>query len=388
MNLLRQIFTVSGLNFRNLPRRAWQSLVVVTGMALVIAVLLAMLSMTVGLRQASGSVGDPGLVLAVTKNVNWEGASSVPRDQARVVMDAPGIAHASDGTLLADPQIYTQAPVVLRANGGRQQIALRGLGPKGLTLRPELRIVSGRMFRPGGRELIVGVGAPRRFRGVAVGDKIILPDGEWPIVGSFATGDLQESMLMGDADTLMAATRKPNYTSVLIRLAPHTSLDGFARALNADPRLKLDVMRQREWYQKANLDFFNFLDVMIYAVAMILAVGALFGCVNVMYASVEARSNEIATLRAIGFGGFAVAFSVILEAALLSLTGALIGAAFVWWRYDGVETGFAVNVFKLTVSPAMIATAMLWAVAVALLGGILPSFRAARLNVSDALRAT
>jgi putative ABC transport system permease protein len=147
-------------------------------------------------------------------------------------------------------------------------------------------------------------------------------------------------------------------------------------------------MRQRDWYEKANAQFFSFLSVMVYAISLILAVGALFGCFNTMYASVAARGKEIATLWALGFGGFAVAASVILEAAALSVAGALIGTAFVWWRYNGVETGFGTNVFKLTVSPGMIATAILWAITVALLGGILPSIRAARLTIVDALRAT
>jgi len=388
MNSLRQIWIVARLNFRNLPRRAWASLVVVIGMGLVIGVLLSMLSMTVGLSEATGSIGDPGLVLAVTQNVTWEGASSVPRDQARIIMAAPGIARAVDGSLIADAQILNQVPVLLRRNGARQQIGLRGIGPKGLMLRPELHMVAGRMFRPGARELIVGIGAPDRFQGVAVGDKVVLPDGEWPIVGSFATGDLQESMLMGDADTLMAATRHPDFTSVLIRLAPGSPLTGMQHMLAADPRLKLDVMRQRDWYEKANAQFFSFLSVMVYAISLILAVGALFGCFNTMYASVAARGREIATLRALGFGGFAVAASVVLEAAALSLTGALTGTGFVWWHYDGVETGFGNNVFKLIISPGMIATAILWAIAVALLGGILPSIRAARLTIVDALRAT
>jgi putative ABC transport system permease protein len=303
-------------------------------------------------------------------------------------MAAPGIARAVDGSLIADAQILNQVPVLLRRNGARQQIGLRGIGPKGLMLRPELHMVAGRMFRPGARELIVGIGAPDRFQGVAVGDKVVLPDGEWPIVGSFATGDLQESMLMGDADTLMAATRHPDFTSVLIRLAPGSPLTGMQHMLAADPRLKLDVMRQRDWYEKANAQFFSFLSVMVYAISLILAVGALFGCFNTMYASVAARGREIATLRALGFGGFAVAASVVLEAAALSLTGALTGTGFVWWHYDGVETGFGNNVFKLIISPGMIATAILWAIAVALLGGILPSIRAARLTIVDALRAT
>ncbi len=324
----------------------------------------------------------------MTQYVNWEGASSVPRDQAQIIMNAPGIARAADGSRIADPELLAQVPVLLRQNGARQQIGLRGIGPKGLMMRPELHIVSGRMFRPGARELIVGRGAPDRFQGVAVGDKVILPDGEWPIVGSFATGDLQEGMLMGDAVTLMAAMRHTNYNSVLIRMAPGSSLARLQRALAGDPRLKLEAMRQRDWYMKANVQFFSFLNVMIYTVGVVLAVGALFGCFNIMYAAVETRAVEIATLRALGFGGFAVAASVILEAALLSITGALIGTAYVWWRYAGVEAGFGTNIFKLTVSPAMVATALVWAIAVAMLGGLLPSVRAARMTIAGALRAT
>ena len=228
------------------------------------------------------------------------------------------------------------------------------------------------MFRPGARELIVGIGAPDRFQGMAVGDKVILPDGEWPIVGSFATGDLQESMLMGDADTLMAATRTADYTSVLIRLAPGSPLTAMQHTpgRRSAPEAGCDApARLVRESQCAN--FFSFLSVMVYAISLILAVGALFGCFNTMYASVAARGSEIATLRALGFGGFAVAASVVLEAAALSVAGALIGTAFVWWRYDGVETGFGINVFKLIVSPGMIGIAMLWAIAVALLGGII-----------------
>ena len=147
-------------------------------------------------------------------------------------------------------------------------------------------------------------------------------------------------------------------------------------------------MRQADWNRKTIAPFATFLNVVVYGVSVILAIGALFGCFNTMYAAVSARGREIATLRALGYGGFAVAVSVILEAAMLSVTGALIGAAIVWSRYDGVQDGFGSDVFKMTVSPALIGIAVLWAVAVALMGGILPSIRAARLTIVEALRAT
>jgi putative ABC transport system permease protein len=147
-------------------------------------------------------------------------------------------------------------------------------------------------------------------------------------------------------------------------------------------------MWQRDWFIKSSADLFTMFDIIVYGVGVILAVGALFGCFNTMYAAVDARTGEIATLRALGFGGFAVAMSVLLEAMVLSLAGALIGAGYAWLRYDGVETGFNSNVFKLTVSASMVGIAILWAVAIAVLGGLLPSIRAARLTVAEALRPT
>jgi putative ABC transport system permease protein len=386
--MLRQVWIASSLNFRNLPRRSWQSLVIVVGMGCVIGVLLSMLSMTEGLYQSARKMGAPGLALVVSMGAQSEGQSSIPRDQARTVMDAPGIARAADGSALADPQVIVGLSALLRKNDGKTSIALMGVGPKGLVLRPELHLVSGRMFRAGRRELIVGVGAQGRFQNMAVGDKVILPDGEWPIVGSFVTGDIQESALIGDAETVMQAIRHPAFHAVLAKMASPDSLATFHRSLTTNPALRVDAMWQRDWFIKSSADLFTMFDIIVYGVGVILAVGALFGCFNTMYAAVDARTGEIATLRALGFGGIAVAMSVLLEATALSLAGALIGAGYAWLRYDGVETGFNSNVFKLTVSPSMVGIAILWAVSIAVLGGLLPSIRAARLTVAEALRPT
>jgi putative ABC transport system permease protein len=387
MNLLRQIGIVSLINFRSLRLRLWRSLVIVVGMACVIGVLLSMLSLTEGMLAAYLKTGDPGRVLVVQAGAQNEGNSSVPRDQARLIMDAPGIARAADGSPLADPQLNVGIPVV-RWNGRQAYNSLKGFGPKAVALRPEFHLVAGRMFRPGRRELIVGAFAHTQFRGMNVGDKVILPDGEWPIVGSFITGDLLDGQLVGDSDTVMLAVRKTAYNSVLARLASPASFDTFKRALTTNPALAVDAIRQSDWYKKQSMGFADFFNVIAYGIGIIMAVGALFGCLNTMYAAVAARGREIATLRAIGYGAFPVAVSVILEATALSVAGALIGAAFAWLLYDGVEGGFGGNVFRLTVSPVMIGVALLWAVAVALLGGILPSIRAARRPVVEALRAT
>ncbi len=385
--MLRQIVIVSALNFRSLRQRLWRSLVIVVGMACVIGVLLSMLSLTQGMLAAYMKTGDPGRALVVSAGAQGEGSSSLSRDKARLIMDAPGIAKAPDGSPLADPGMNSGIPVV-RLNGRPAYNGLRGFGPKGILLRPEFHLVSGRMFRFGTRELIVGVAAKTQFKGMDVGDKVILPDGEWPIVGSFTTGDLLDGQLIGDTETVMKAIRKPAYNSVLVRLSSLDSFDIFKRALTTNPVLAVDPIRQSEWYKKQSTGFSAFFNVIAYGIGIIMAVGALFGCLNTMYAAVAARGREIATLRAIGYGAFPVAVSVVLEAVALAVAGAAIGAGLAWVLYDGVDGSFGQSVFKLTVSPALIGMALLWAVAVALLGGILPSIRAARRPVVEALRAT
>ena len=387
MNILRQIGIVSLINFRSLRLRLWRSLVIVVGMGCVIGVLLSMLSLTQGLLEAYLKTGDPDRALVVSTGAQYEANSSIARDKARLIMDAPGIAKAADGTPLADPQLGVGVPVI-RLNGRPAYDGLRGFGPKAIALRPEFRLVSGRMFRPGKRELIVGVGAHTMFRGMNVGDKVILPDGEWPIVGSFSTGDLLDGQLAGDSDTVMLAVRKTAYNSVLVRLASPGSFDTFKRALTTNPALAVDPILQSDWYKKQSSGFSTFFNVIAYGIGIIMAVGALFGCLNTMYAAVAARGREIATLRALGYGAFPVAVSVILEAMALSVLGALIGASIAWLLYNGADGGFGGSFFKLTVSPAMIGMAILWAVAVAVLGGLLPSIRAARRPVVEALRAT
>jgi len=387
MNILRQIGIVSLINFRSIRLRLWRSLVIVVGMACVIGVLLSMLSLTDGMLAAYMKTGDPGRALVVSTGSQSEGNSSIARDKARLIMDAPGIAKAPDGSPLADPGINSGVPVY-RLNGRQAYNTLRGFGPKGVMLRPEFHMVSGRMFRSGMRELIVGVSAKTQFKGMNVGDKVILPDGEWPIVGSYTTGDLLDGQLIGDTETVMKAIRRPAYNSVLVRLASPQSFPAFKGALTTNPALAVDAMLQTEWYKKISEGFSTFFTVVAYAIRIIMAVGALFGCFNTMYAAVAARGREIATLRAIGYSAFPVAISVLLEAAVLSVTGALIGAGIAWALYDGVVGSFGASVFKLTVSPALIGMALLWAVAVAVLGGLFPSIRAARRPVVEALRAT
>jgi putative ABC transport system permease protein len=385
--MLRQVVIVTLLALRSLRQRLWEAMVIVCGMACVVGVLLSMLSMTEGLHWAYLNNGDPRNAIVVSRGTVWESNSTIPRDQARVIMNAPGIAREGDGSPISDPSLMVGVPASLRKNGARTWITLRGFGAKGAALQPAFHMVAGRMFHPGTHELIVGAMAQSQVADMAVGDKVILPDGEWRIVGAFATGDLLDGQLVGDTATLMPSLRHKAYTTVLVRLASPAAFSEFRSALTRNPALSIDVMRLPDWNAKVSADFSRFLHIFVYGVSIILAIGALFGCFNTMYSAVESRRSEIATLRALGYGGFAVAASVLLEAAALSVAGALIGAFIAWSLYDGVRSGFGSDVFTLTVSPAMVGIALLWAVAVAFLGGILPSIQAARSTVSDALRA-
>jgi putative ABC transport system permease protein len=386
--MLRQIAIVTLLNFRSLRHRLGPSLVIVAGMACVIGVLLSMLSFTEGMRQAhmAGS-GDPRNALVVPKDAQREGNGAIPIGQARILINTPGIAKAADGAPLADVSFISGVPALSKITGSASYVMIRGLGPKGTALRPNFRIVQGRMFRSGAREFVAGERLQERLRGVALGDKVIMPDGDWTIVGISRAGDLLDGYLLGDTDTVMRSMGRNTYHSLLLRLESPDAFPAVRRALTANPAITVDVHRPAEWNARNLEGRQAFFRVFVYGISIILAIGALFGCVNTMHAAVQARALEIATLRALGYGDVPVAVSVLLEAALLCMAGALIGAAIAWGLYDGVRGYRGQDMFNLVVTPAMVGLALLWAVGVALLGGILPALRAARWTVADALRA-
>ncbi len=385
--MIRQIFIVAGLNFRSLPQRFWTAMVIVVGLGATIGVMLSMMSMTTGIARAYLKAGDPDRALVVSQGAEGENNSSIARNLAPLIMDAPGIAKGADGKPLADRGLNIGVPV-LRANGTKAYATMRGFGPNGVALRPEFHLVSGRMFRPGTREMIVGIGTQTMFQHMKIGDTVIMPDGEWPIVGVFSTGDILDGQVIGDTETIMTALHRVSYNTVLVRLASHDSLDSFKRALTTNPALAVTVARQSDWYRRIAGDQTTGLIVLAYVVAAVMAVGALFGCLNTMYAAVAARGREIATLRALGFAAFPVALSVMLEAVVLATAGALIGAGIAWLLYDGKRDAFGNTVFFLTVSPGLVGLGVMWAAIVAVVGGLAPSIRAARRPVVEALRAT
>jgi putative ABC transport system permease protein len=387
MNLLRQTVAICAMNFRNLKSRFWPSMVIVAGLGATIGVLLSMMSVTQGIRQVYINSGDPLRAIVITASANGEGDSAITRDQASLISDAPGIAKGPDGKPLADRGLNMGIPV-LRKDGSKGYTTMRGYGPMAQKVRPEFHIVAGRMFHFGQREMVVGEGARFLFQNMNIGDDVILPGGPWKIVGVFHAGDITDGQVIGDTETLLTALQKTAYNSILVRLASYDSLDTLKRALTTNPALSVKVERHSDWYKRAAGNNADFLAKLAYAIGAVMAIGALFGCLNTMYSAVGARGQEIATLRALGFSTFPVMVSVLLEALALAVGGALIGAGVAWLLYDGKQDFFGTNVFHLTVPPVLVGMGVIWAVVVALLGGLPPSIRAVRRPVVEALRGT
>ena len=383
MRELRQIAAVCLVGLGSLRERYATALVVVIGMACVVGVLTSMLSLTAGLTRAYLRPNDATRAMVWEGTANFDQSRSLHPDLIATILDAPGIARGPDGAPLADAEFLIRLPLDGFADGS---LELRGVGPAGLALRPAFRIVAGHMFRAGRRELVAGVGAARKF-GLKVGSEVRLRDGEWPVVGIFSCGaDIIESYLVADAVTVMGARRGPGFAEVIAQLVDAEAYPQFQTWLTDNPTLAVSVERKTHYDLRMIGADTGFFTQMAYVIGAIMALGALFGVVKIMYAAVRARTREIATLRAIGFGATPVALSVLVEAALLGAIGALIGTAIAWLIFDGREI-WVWGAFKLRVSPPLWALGLTWALVTSLLGGLVPGVRAGRLPPFEALRA-
>lgn len=383
MNELRQIAAVSLIGISTLRERYGTALVVIVGMACVVGVLTSMLSLTAGLTRAYLRTEDATRAIVWAEHANYDQSRSLHPDAIDTILDAPGIAREADGAPLADPEFLMR---LLSTEGfAAGSLQLRGVGPAGLALRPDFRIVAGHLFRTGTRELVVGVGAARKL-GLGVGSEVRMQDGKWPIVGVFSCGgDIIESYLVGDALTVMPARRRAGFAQVIAQLVDADAFPEFQRWLTQNPALTLSVERKTDYDLRTAGASTAFFTRMAYVIGAIMAFGALFGTVKIMYGVVRARTREIGTLRAIGFGATPVVVSVLAEAALLGAIGAVLGTAFAWLTFDGRDM-WVWGAFKLHVSPALWALGLAWAIVTSLLGGLLPALRAGGLSPSVALR--
>ena len=391
--MFKQLFAVIGMSLQTLPQRLGASSVIVIGIAGVVAVLVSVLAMGAGFRHTLADTGRPDRVIILRGGSDVELNSSVTRADVDIISNAPGLAKDSSGKAVLSSELVTVVNVPKRDTGTDANVTLRGVGLKLTEVRPELKVVSGRMFRPAVRELIAGVGAARQFRGLGIGSMVHLRNADWTVVGTFTSnGDVHESELLADVDTVGSSIERNGYSSAVALLTSPAEFSRFKDALTTDPQLKVDVQREPDYYAAQSKQLTQIINVVGTTVAIIMAIGAMFGALNSMYSAVAARGLEIATLRAIGFGALPVLLSVMIEALLLALIGGIIGASLAWLFFNGhsVSTlggAFAQVVFELTVTPTLIATGVVWACVIGLLGGLFPALRAARLPVAEALRA-
>jgi putative ABC transport system permease protein len=387
MTALRQLAAVTLLGLRTIPDRLGASLVVVVGMACVVGVFISILSMSTGYMQIVEKTGHSDRAMVLSQGSLFEFASFISRANALTIADAPGVKKSAEGKPIVSGDSLAFVVMSKKRDGLDAYVTLRGVGPEGFALRPEVKLVSGRMFNPGAHELIVGRAAQAEFDGLAAGSQVSLPEGDWTVTGSFESdGDARESELLADSVTLASAMRANGYKSMTVQLESPESFDQFKAAVTANPQLAVEVLRETEYLANLSRGLNEFLTIIALIVGGIMALGATFGAMNTMYSAVSARATEIATLRAIGFSAVAVTISVLAEAMLLALAGATIGVATAWTLFNGNPHMFGSLVFTLSITPALIGVGVAFACALGLIGGMLPAIRAARVPVATALK--
>jgi putative ABC transport system permease protein len=396
MRGLKQLLVVAALSLRSIPQRLGNSLVIVVGIAGVVAVLLFVLTMYVNFRQTINADGRADRAVVLSRTATAEEDSGLSLDTVAAVTDAPGIRHDAQNRPLVSAEVIIEAPVARKRDNSDVNATLRGVGEQYFAIRPELKLVSGRMLRPGTQELMVGEAARHQFAGLEIGDQLRLQGGDWAIVGTFAGGKgARESELIADATTVMSVYKLASANTVSLRLDAPESLPTLAKALAAQATLSVAVRSAPEYLAAAANSTNRMLRLVAYAIGSIMAVGAFFSALNSMRSAVASRTVEIATLRAIGFSAAAAAISILAEALLLALLGAAIGVGIAFAAFNGAvisTLGGALYdsqlVYALTITPSVVATSVLLACALGLLGGGLPAVRAARANVADALHET
>lgn len=395
MNVISQIAAVTGMNLRSIPQRLGTSMVIVIGIAGVVAVLVSVMAMATGMRASMVNAGRDDRAIVMRTGAANEMSSNVTRDAVATIMDAPGVQRDVDGKPIGSAEIIT---LILhkKKDGGEVSIPLRGVGEHAFALRPEIKIIAGRMFEPALNEVIVGKNAHAQYSGLDIGAEITVRSTVWKVVGIFeSNGDTHESELMTHNVTLQTATRRVGSAqSVTVKLESAADFDRFRDALTTNPALSVDVVREREYFAQQSQTLSRVLGIIANVIGGIMAVGAIFGALNTMYSAVSTRAVEIATLRALGFGALPIVVSVLAEALLLAFAGGSIGAFLGWLFFNGNTVSSAAGgvagesrIFSLVVSPELIAYGITLACVIGLVGGMFPSIRAARMPVATALRA-
>ena len=393
MRFLAQILTMVVLTLRTVPQRAGSSLVAVTGVAGVVVVFVAVLSIAEGFQAALAGAGSPDTAIVMRGGSDTELSSILPLESTRVIRDAPGVRRSAEG-VVASAELFVVVDVPKRSTGTPANVPLRGVEPAAFGVRDEVRIVEGRTFRPGTNEIIVGRSAAAQFAGIDLGSTQRWGESAWEVVGIFeAGGTIAESEIWCDARVLQPAYRRgDSFQSVYARLDSPDSFDTFKDALTTDPRLDVMVEREEDYYLGQTQAVTAIITGIAGVIAFLMGIGAVFGAINTMYTAVAARTREIATLRALGFSSGPVVISVMAESVALAVVGGLLGGLLAYAGFNGYQTAtinwqtFSQVAFAFRVTPALLVQGITWAVVMGFFGGLFPALRAARLPVATALR--
>ena len=380
-------------NLRSVRARWTSAIVAVLGIAGTVGVFVAMLSLARGFKATLVSSGSENNAIIMRAGATSELTGGVTLDSVRIIQDAPGIAHGPEGPLVT-PEIVIVAPIPLISTGTDANVQVRGVSKNVLEIRRQIKMAEGRMFTPGLAEVVVGKNATKSYAGLTVGNTISLGSVRWKIVGVFdAGGSSFDSEVWADAHLLGPAYNRGEnfFQSVTVRLASPDSLAQLKDAITADPRLNVDVTREIDYYSKQSNRLTLLITILGGLVAAIMAVGAVFGALNTMYSAVSERGREIATMRALGFGGPSVVFSFVLEALLISFAGGVLGCLAVL-RLNGYTTGamnlqtFSHVAFAFKITGELLVKGIFFALVMGVVGGLFPAIRAASLPISHALR--
>ncbi len=380
-------------NLRSVKARWTSTIVAVIGIAGTVGVFIAMLSLARGFQATLVASGSEDNALIVRAGATSEMTSSVMLDSVKIIQDAPGIARAAAGPLVT-PEVVLVAPIPLLSNGSDANVQLRGVSPSVLAIRKQLKIVEGRMFQAGLNEVVVGKNANTSYSGLTLGNTINLGSVRWQVVGVFdAGGSAFDSEVWADSHLLAGAYKRPDtlYQSVTVHLTSPEALRQLQDAVTSDPRLSVDVTREIDYYSKQSNRMTLLITRLGGFVAMVMAIGAVFGALNTMYSAVAERGREVATMRALGFGAAAVVFSFLIEALLISFVGGSLGCVAVL-PLNGLTTGamnwqtFSHLAFAFKITPPLLVAGILFALLMGLVGGVPPAIRAAIRPVSAALR--
>jgi putative ABC transport system permease protein len=393
-SLLLQIAAVTTINLQSLPQRLLLSLTTVVAIVLVVMVLLAFLAMANGFQRTIAGSGSTDIGIVLRGGSQAEINSTVTREQVRLVEDGPGIARGSDGKPLVSPELYLVVDGLKRATRTKANLPLRGIGEQGFALRKGIVITAGRMFNRGASEIVVGKGLAREFDGFDLGSTVTFGATRWTVVGIFeADGSIFESEIWADLPVVQSLFNRNNFfQTVRVGLTGPAALDELKGYNDNDPRMKLDVKSEAAYFADQSSQTTDLIQKLGWPLAIAMAFGALAGALNTMYSSVAARATEIATLRAIGFGGFSAFVGTLIESLMLAAIGGVIGAVLTYAIFDGVSAStlggnFTQVVFNFRLSPALIGQGVLLALVVGLIGGLFPALRAARMPIVAGLYA-